>query len=52
MLTNIYPEVDKVLSVHDAAIDFLAEIDHMLVLNDDGSRTVDESGPLVRSFNS
>ena len=52
MATNIYADLDKVMDVQDAALKWLDEIQHMLVLTDDVSRTVADSGPIVGSFNS
>ena len=52
MCANIYPDLDKVMDVQDAALKWLDEVEHMLILDDEGSRTEGHSGPLVRSFNS
>ena len=52
MITCIYQDLDKIIDIQDPALQWLDEIEHMLVLTDDGSRTVADSGPIVGSFNS
>ena len=52
MCANIYPDLDKVMNVQEAALKWLDEVEHMLILDDEGIRTEGHSGPLVRSFNS
>jgi hypothetical protein len=47
MATNIYADLDQVMDIQDAELQWLDEIEHMLVLTDDGSRTVADSGPIV-----
>ena len=51
-ITCIYQDLDKIIDIQDPALKWLDEIEHMLVLTDDGSRTVADTGPVVGSFNS
>lgn len=47
MVTNIYDDIDQVMSIQDKALEWLDEIEPLLVCTADGSRTEAWSGPIM-----
>lgn len=47
IVTNIYEDIDQVMSIQDKALAWLDSVEHLLVCNDQGSRTEAWSGPIT-----
>ena len=47
VVTNIYDDIDQVMSIQDKALEWLEEIEPLLVCTADGSRTEAWSGPIM-----
>ena len=47
IVTNIYDDIDQVMSIQDKALEWLDNVEHLLVCNDQGSRTEAWSGPIT-----
>ena len=47
VVTNIYDDIDQVMSIQDKALEWLDEIEPLLVCTADGSRTEAWSGPIM-----
>lgn len=47
IVTNIYDDIDQVMSIQEKALKWLDEIEPMLVWTEDGSRTEAWSGPIT-----
>ncbi len=47
VVTNIYDDIEHVMSIQDKALEWLDEIEPLLVCTDDGSRTEAWSGPVM-----
>ncbi|MDA9795295.1 hypothetical protein N9C22_03445 [Paracoccaceae bacterium] len=47
VVTNIYDDIDQVMSIQDKALEWLDEIEPLLVCAADGSRTEAWSGPIM-----
>ena len=47
VVTNIYDDIDQVMSIQDIALEWLDEIEPLLVCTADGSRTEAWSGPIM-----
>ena len=47
VVTNIYDDIDQVMSIQDKALEWLDEIELLLVCTADGSRTEAWSGPIM-----
>ena len=47
VVTNIYDDIDQVMSIQDKALEWLDEIEPLLVCTADGSRAEAWSGPIM-----
>ena len=47
IVTNIYEDIEQAMSIQDKALEWLDSIEHLLVCDDEGSRTEAWSGPIT-----